>query len=90
MSAAKNTDKRSASMEVSFLSGDIQMGCLNIDVLLDSIIDSLDGLNTDPDEPGTHRRFDQINCYASCAKQIVTEVLENSLAMAKAAREVQK
>lgn len=90
MSPAKSASKQAASIQVSELSGDIQMGCLNIQVLLDSITNSLDGWSDALGSSATHRRFDEINCYTACAKQILQTVLDNSLAMAKAAREVQQ
>ncbi len=84
MSARESSVPQSAASQIHALSGDIEMGCVNLQVLLDSIIKSLDGSADD-----FHATHDQINCFTTCAKKIVATVLENSLATAKIARGVQ-
>lgn len=83
MSAVTSTAKLSAASKISDLSCDIEMGCVNLQVLLNSIVKSLDESADD-----FHASFDAINCFSACAKQVVETVLANSLAIAKAAREV--
>ena len=82
-----------ASRTISEMSGDNEMSCLNLRIMLDSIIDSLDGLSDDLPESGksmtaVHARFNAIYCYVSCSKRMVQDVLESSLAMTNASRGV--
>lgn len=95
MTAGTNSKSAPSSLEISQLSGALEMGCLNLQIMLDSIIDSLDGLGSNLPEFGNttdavHGRFNEINCFATCAKRMVTEALENSLALADAARRGQQ
>lgn len=85
MSAVTSTAKLSAARKISDLSFDIEMGCVNLRVLLDSIVKSLD-----ESVDKFHTSFDAINCFSACAKQVVETVLANSLAIAKATREAQQ
>lgn len=83
MSARENSGLQSAASQIHTLSCDSEIACLNLSILLGSIVKSLDDSGGDPDD-----RFDQINCYVGCARPILATVLEHSLAAAKIAHEV--
>ncbi|MGZ8339111.1 MAG: hypothetical protein ACXW2U_05300 [Telluria sp.] len=83
MSAIKGIASEAAGRQVRNLAGDVEMGCLRLRVLLDSVTKSIDETGGDFQE-----RLDAIDCFSECAKQILATVLANSLALAEAAREV--
>ncbi|MBZ2208505.1 hypothetical protein [Massilia soli] len=82
MSAATSTAKGGAASQIRNLAGDVEMGCLRLRVLLDSVTKSIDETGGDFQE-----RLDAIDCFSKCAKQILATVLGNSLAMDEVARQ---
>lgn len=71
-------------VKISNHSNETQISCVNLQVLLDSIVDKLDslgdllcGMDVKGEEVFAH--FNAINCYATCASKSVEDVLASTL-----------
>lgn len=83
MSAVMKASPQEAVANIRRHTGDIEMSCLNLQILLDSVTDKLDSFQDrlseiDANDTVARAHFNAISCFISCAARGVADVLSSS------------